>query len=160
MMDGIRSYFLAVVAACMLAVLACALLKNSRLQRITRFIAGILILLTVATPLLRIDLSSLADQIASFGDHAGFDSRQVSKDYQAMLRTLVKENTEGYIEKKTEALGGTIRAEVTLGGGEYPQPVHVVLTGSMLPDAAKELETYIRDSLGIPPEEQEWKLYG
>ena len=62
MMDGIRSYFLAVVAACMLAVLACALLKNSRLQRITRFIAGILILLTVATPLLRIDLSSLADQ--------------------------------------------------------------------------------------------------
>ncbi len=159
-MDGIRSYFLAVVAACMLAVLACALLKNSRLQRITRFIAGILILLTVATPLLRIDLSNLADQIASLGEQAGFDGRQVSKDYQSMLRTLVKENTEGYIEKKAEALGGTIQAEVTLGGGEYPQPVHVVLTGSMLPEPAKELETYIRDSLGIPPEEQEWKLYG
>lgn len=160
MMDGIRSYFLAVVAACMLAVLACALLKNSRLQRITRFIAGILILLTVATPLLRIDLDGLADRIAALGEHAGFDSRQVSKDYQTLLRALVRENTEGYIEKKAAALGGTIRAEVTVSSGEYPQPEHVILTGSMLPDAAKELETYLRDSLGIPAEEQEWKLYG
>ena len=160
MMDGIRSYFLAVVAACMLAVLACALVKSSRLQRITRFIAGILILLTVATPLLRIDLSGLADRILALGEHTGFDSRQVSKDYQTMLRELVRENTESYIEKKAEALGGTIQAEVTLDYGEYPQPVHAVLTGSMLPDAARELESYIRDSLGIPSEEVEWRLYG
>ena len=56
-MEGIRNYFLAIVAACMLSVLACALLKNSRIQKITRFIAGILILLTVSAPLLRLDLT-------------------------------------------------------------------------------------------------------
>ena len=64
MMEGIRGYFLAIVAACMLAVLACALLKNSKMQRITKFIAGILILLTVATPLLRIDTAALAEKIS------------------------------------------------------------------------------------------------
>ena len=86
-MEGIRNYFLAIVAACMLSVLACALLKNSRIQKITRFIAGILILLTVSAPLLRLDLTGLADRIAELGDRSGFSTQQVSKDYQTMLRT-------------------------------------------------------------------------
>lgn len=160
MMDGIRSYFLAIVAACMLSVLACALLKNTRIQRITRFIAGILVLLTVFAPLLRLNLNGLAEQIAEIGDHADFSTQKVSADYQTMLRALVKENTERYIESKAEALGGIIQAEVTVSGGESPVPESVCLTGSMTPEQAQALEAYIRDSLGIASERQEWRLYG
>lgn len=160
MMDGIRGYFLAIVAACMLAVLACALLKNSKMQRITKFIAGILILLTVATPLLRIDTAVLAERISELGRGSRFDTQEISKDYQTMLRALVKKNTQTYIEDKAQELGGIIQAEVTLGSGEYPAPEYVVLTGTMTPEQAQRLESYIADSLGIPPEQQEWKLYG
>ena len=160
MMDGIRGYFLAIVAACMLAVLACALLKNSKMQRITKFIAGILILLTVATPLLRIDTAVLAERISELGRGSRFDTQEISKDYQTMLRALVKKNTQTYIEDKAQELGGIIQAEVTVGSGEYPAPEHVVLTGTMTPEQAQALESYIADSLGIPPEQQEWKLYG
>lgn len=160
MMEGIRGYFLAIVAACMLAVLACALLKNSKMQRITKFIAGILILLTVATPLLRIDTAALAEKISELGRGSRFDTQEISKDYQTMLRALVKKNTQTYIEDKAQELGGIIQAEVTLGSGEYPAPEHVVLTGTMTPEQAQALESYIADSLGIPPEQQEWKLYG
>lgn len=160
MMDGIRGYFLAIVAACMLAVLACALLKNSKIQRITKFIAGILILLTVATPLLRIDTAELAERINELGRGSRFDTQEISKDYQTMLRALVKKNTQTYIEDKAQELGGIIQAEVTVGSGEYPAPEHVVLTGTMTPEQAQALESYIADSLGIPPEQQEWKLYG
>ena len=160
MMDGIRGYFLAIVAACMLAVLACALLKNSKIQRITKFIAGILILLTVATPLLRIDTAELAERINELGRGSRFDTQEISKDYQTMLRALVKKNTQTYIEDKAQELGGIIQAEVTVGNGEYPAPEHVVLTGTMTPEQAQALESYIADSLGIPPEQQEWKLYG
>ena len=160
MMEGIRGYFLAIVAACMLAVLACALLKNSKMQRITKFIAGILILLTVATPLLRIDTAALAERISELGRGSRFDTQEISKDYQAMLRALVKKNTQTYIEDKAQELGGIIQAEVTVGNGEYPAPEHVVLTGTMTPEQAQALESYIADSLGIPPEQQEWKLYG
>ena len=160
MMEGIRGYFLAIVAACMLAVLACALLKNSKMQRITKFIAGILILLTVATPLLRIDTAALAERISELGRGSRFDTQEISKDYQTMVRALVKKNTQTYIEDKAQELGGIIQAEVTLGSGEYPAPEHVVLTGTMTPEQAQALESYIADSLGIPPEQQEWKLYG
>lgn len=160
MMEGIRGYFLAIVAACMLAVLACALLKNSKIQRITKFIAGILILLTVATPLLRIDTAELAERISELGRGSRFDTQEISKDYQTMLRALVKKNTQTYIEDKAQELGGIIQAEVTVGSGEYPAPEHVVLTGTMTPEQAQALESYIADSLGIPPEQQEWKLYG
>lgn len=160
MMEGIRGYFLAIVAACMLAVLACALLKNSKMQRITKFIAGILILLTVATPLLRIDTAALAEKISELGRGSRFDTQEISKDYQTMLRALVKKNTQTYIEDKAQELGGIIQAEVTVGNGEYPAPEHVVLTGTMTPEQAQALESYIADSLGIPPEQQEWKLYG
>ena len=160
MMEGIRGYFLAIVAACMLAVLACALLKNSKMQRITKFIAGILILLTVATPLLRIDTAALAERISELGRGSRFDTQEISKDYQTMLRALVKKNTQTYIEDKAQELGGIIQAEVTVGSGEYPAPEHVALTGTMTPEQAQRLESYIADSLGIPPEQQEWKLYG
>ena len=160
MMEGIRGYFLAIVAACMLAVLACALLKNSKIQRITKFIAGILILLTVATPLLRIDTAALAERISELGRGSRFDTQEISKDYQTMLRALVKKNTQTYIEDKAQELGGIIQAEVTVGSGEYPAPEHVVLMGTMTPEQAQALESYIADSLGIPPEQQEWKLYG
>lgn len=160
MMEGIRGYFLAIVAACMLAVLACALLKNSKMQRITKFIAGILILLTVATPLLRIDTAALAERISELGRGSRFDTQEISKDYQTMLRALVKKNTQTYIEDKAQELGGIIQAEVTVGSGEYPAPEHVVLMGTMTPEQAQALESYIADSLGIPPEQQEWKLYG
>lgn len=159
-MEGIRNYFLAIVAACMLSVLACALLKNSRIQKITRFIAGILILLTVSAPLLRLDLTGLADRIAELGDRSGFSTQQISKDYQTMLRALVQANMEKYIEAKAEALGGIIQAEVTVGSGETPMPESVILTGSMTPAQAQALEDYIRDSLGIPSDRQEWRLYG
>ena len=159
MMEGIRGYFLAIVAACMLAVLACALLKNSKIQRITKFIAGILILLTVATPLLRIDTAELAERINELGRGSRFDTQEISKDYQTMLRALVKKNTQTYIEEKAQELGGIIQAEVTVGSGEYPTPENVVLTGTMTPEQAQRLESYIADSLGIPPEQQEWKLY-
>ena len=77
-----------------------------------------------------------------------------------MLRALVKKNTQTYIEDKAQELGGIIQAEVTVGSGEYPAPEHVVLTGTMTPEQAQALESYIADSLGIPPEQQEWKLYG
>ena len=160
MMEGIRGYFLAIVAACMLAVLACALLKNSKMQRITKFIAGILILLTVATPLLRIDTAALAERISELGRGSRFDTQEISKDYQTMLGALVKKNTQTYIEDKAQELGGIIQAEVTVGNGEYPAPEHVVLTGTMTPEQAQALESYISDYLGIPPEQQEWKLYG
>lgn len=159
-MEGIRNYFLAIVAACMLSVLACALLKNSKNQKITRFIAGILILLTVSAPLLRLNLSGLADRIAELGDRGGFSTQQVSRDYQTMLRALVKENTEKYIEAKAETLGGMVQAEVTVGNGETPMPEAVILTGSMTPSQAQALEDYINNSLGIPPGRQEWRLYG
>ena len=160
MMEGIRGYFLAIVAACMLAVLACALLKNSKMQRITKFIAGILILLTVATPLLRIDTAALAERISELGRGSRFDTQEISKDYQTMVRALVKKNTQTYIEDKAQELGRIIQAEVTVGNGEYPAPEHVVLTGTMTPEQAQALESYIADSLGIPSEQQEWKLYG
>ena len=137
-----------------------ALLKNSRIQKITRFIAGILILLTVSAPLLRLDLTGLADRIAELGDRSGFSTQQVSKDYQTMLRALVQANMEKYIEAKAAALGGIIQAEVTVGSGETPMPESVILTGSMTPAQAQALEDYIRDSLGIPSDRQEWRLYG
>ena len=67
---------------------------------------------------------------------------------------------EKYIEAKAEALGGIIQAEVTVGSGETPMPESVILTGSMTPAQAQALEDYIRDSLGIPSDRQEWRLYG
>ena len=107
-----------------------------------------------------LSLKVVAERISELGRGSRFDTQEISKDYQTMLRALVKKNTQTYIEDKAQELGGIIQAEVTVGSGEYPAPEHVVLTGTMTPEQAQRLESYVADSLGIPPEQQEWKLYG
>ena len=159
MMEAVRGYLVAVVAVCMITVLASALIRDSKMQRVVRFVGGILILLVAAKPLLSLDMQELAASLqkAEFG--TAFDAETVTDQNRKMLAELIKENTETYIEDKAAALGATVQAGVTVSDVDPPIPKEVTVIGTLNIEQQQRLQEYISDMLGIAPEYQEWKLY-
>lgn len=157
-MEGIKGYLVAIVAACMLTVVASVLVQKSPLRKIVRLIGGILILLVAVTPLLRLDMSQIVDYLQ--GSEYSFDTSAVKQTWQSQLSEHIKQTTETYIENEAGRLGATVQATVTLTEEEYPVPCHAVLIGTVDADQMEALSEYMETSLGIPRTEQEWKLYG
>ena len=127
-MEGIKSYLVAIVAACMLTVVASVLVQKSPLRKIVRLIGGLLILLVAVTPLLRLDMSRIVDYLQ--GSEYSFDTFAVEQTWQSQLSEHIKQTTETYIENEAGRLGATVQATVTLTEEEYPVPCHAVLIGT------------------------------
>lgn len=159
-MDSVRNYLIAVVAVCMISVLAAALVHNSPLNKIVRFVSGILILLVAASPLLTLDTDLLAEKMEKYLGGRSFRTDEIQENTRQQLALHIKETTETYIENKAAELGAAIQAEVTLDNGEYPTPNGATIIGTLTPTQRTALAAYLTDSLAIPAEQQEWKLYG
>ncbi len=157
-MEGIKSYLVAIVAACMLTVVASVLVQKSPLRKIVRLIGGILVLLVAVTPLLRLDMSRIVEYLQ--GSEYSFDTSAVEQTWHSQLSEHIKQTTETYIENEADRLGAALQAKVTLTEEEYPVPCHAVLIGTVDADQMEALSEYMAASLGIPRTEQEWRLYG
>lgn len=157
-MGGIRSYFTAVVAVCMIAVLVHALAKHGTIQRMVRLIVGMLIVLVVLKPLGGIDLDALSKELLGLsGQLPAYNEPEEA--YQQALRKNIKENTQQYIQNFAETLGAYVQAEVTLSEEEYPVPAAVRIVGSLTQTQFQALYAYVTESLGIAQENQEWVIY-
>lgn len=157
-MQGLREYFTAVLAVCMLAVIVNSLAKKGNIQKIVRLVLGILIVLVVLKPLGAIDLDALS---MGFLELTGqqLDLQEPEEAYKTALHKQIKESTEQYIEDRANVLGAYVQAKVTLSDDEYPVPIAVQIVGSLNTEQAKALHAYVTDSLGIAEENQEWKVY-
>ncbi len=156
-MEGLRTYLSCVVAVCLLATLAMAMVQQERIGGVVRLISGLLVVLVVLRPLPSVDLTGLTEKLFSIGGRE-FDEEAVQREYQARLRENIKRDTEHYIEKKAEELGAFVRAEVELNDEEYPIPVAVRLIGLVNHRQFPELSRFVREGLGIPIERQDWVM--
>ncbi len=156
-MTSLREYLGSVVAVCLLAALAMALVKQERIRGLVRMISGLLVVLVVLQPLPGLDWTELTEGLLSLTG-SEFDTAGVQQEYQSRLRENIKANTEHFIEEKAVALGAFVKAEVELSEGEYPVPVAVRLLGIVDQSQLMELSRFISESLGIPTERQEWTM--
>ena len=160
MMGNVRGYLLAIVAACMITVLANAMLRNQTVKRVVRLVGGVLVILAVVTPLLSLSPERLMSELESVTSRYDFNTDAVEKTIQEQLEIHIKQTAETYIEQKASELGATVQAEVRLSDETYPVPVHAKIIGTVTPEQMAQLAEMMRDSLGISTEEQEWRPYG
>lgn len=156
-METIRTYLLSVTAACLIGVLASALVRQETVKKIARFASGLLILLVVVLPLLSLDMEEVAEVFRSF--RVQYDPSEAQEAWQTQLSRHIKQTSETYIEDKAGELGAAVRAEVTLNDAEYPQPIHVRIIGVLNLSQRQALGEYIRTAFGVAEEEQEWNIY-
>ena len=157
-MNSIKNYLLHVASAGFLLSLALAVVPKGRVQQVARFVGGLVLILTVITPIMKLDTDDLARSISRFHMTIQQDRTGVEIDNRNILAQLIKEQCQAYILDKAEALGFAVSAEITLSEeGDYPYPVSVILQTEASQKERDHLENIIVQDLGIPPERQEWK---
>lgn len=153
----IGAYLIAVTAACMLAVMADALVKSPPVRRVARLVGGLLILLTVLSPLVRLEARDLTEFVEGFAQDANLDAEAVQTDYREQWAERVRELLEQNIEQQAASMGLTLRAEVVVRSGECPEPESVTLHGAAAPEEQMALQVYLVQTLGFAKEHVIWE---
>ncbi len=158
-MDSLRSYFLQIVASCMICAIAAVMVKTPSIQKIVRLLGGLLILLVVLSPLMDLDLQGAASSLTrAFGDDSA-EMEQAQADAAEHFATQVRKATEDHIELIASRMGYTVQAQVTVSQEEVPVPTAVEISGSLSAEEILALSEYLELQLGIAKEDQTWRPY-
>ena len=156
-MELLRSIVLSVVSASfVLAILGGLLDEKGSASALLRLIGGVFLVLTILTPLTKMDFSGIDGYLESFSadgeDIAANGAACAENEY----RTIIKERVEAYILDKAAAAGASLSVEVTLSDEDVPVPVWIRLSGEITPDAKGQLQQILEEELGIAKEDQIW----
>ena len=152
-MTFLRSWLLGVVACAVLVSLAGQLTDGGTMKKIVRFAGGMLLMLAMLRPLLRLDLAVLDVDLASYREAVAQLELELTQRQEDALSARIAAETGAYIEDKADELGLSVRAEVSTREEEgVPVPAAVTLYGRE--DAA--LSALIARELGIAEEDQLW----
>ena len=153
-MTFLRSWLLGVVACAVLVSLAGQLTDGGTMKKIVRFAGGMLLMLAMLRPLLRLDLAVLDVDLASYREAVAQLELELTQRQEDALSARIAAETGAYIEDKAHALGTEVTAEVTVREED----------GAFIPDRAvlfgeenAELSALLTQELGIAPEKQEWR---
>lgn len=156
-MDGLRQYFISVISAAMIcAVMSGILGKKGTIGSLIKLICGVFITLTVIKPIANIQIEHFLTLSDSYQEDAMAAVMMGEKMTEDTLSEIIKTETEAYILSKAKSLNVKVSAEVTLGDGNPPMPVSVVIRGDISPYAKGRLMAIIEEDLGITKENQLW----
>lgn len=152
-MSILKTWLLRVTACAVLVSLADQLAPDGTMKKITRFTGGILLMLSMLSPLLHLDPAALELDVSAYREAVAQLETELSQQRSGALAARIAEETGAYIESKADGLGLHVRAEVTVQERDGTLiPVSAVLYGTE--NAA--LGELIERELGIVKEEQRW----
>lgn len=153
-MDEIRGYLLSLTAAALVCSLIQALAgRKGSSAALIKLLAGVFMAITLVKPLLNVRWLEILGDTA----HLRIDASQaVAEGQQAMenaLSDIIIQRTQAYIEDKAQQLGAPLTVQVTLADSV---PCGVTITGPVSPYTKAQLSAWVKDNIGIAPEEQRW----
>lgn len=156
-MAWFSKYIIAVVAAAIICSTVRVLVGNkSAPAAIVKLITGLLLTVTMITPLTNIKFSDISNYIDDFSleSEAVVD---VGSSYAAeKTAAIIKARTEAYILDKAKVLGANVVPNVILSNDPPYRPCSVTMTGNVSPYAKQRLMAFITQDLGISEVDQIW----
>ena len=157
-MDSIRGYLFCIVAACMIAAVSHVFVRNPLIEKVLHLISGILILLTVVSPLLKLK----AEDLSGLFEAENFDSGasdQMENQVRSAFAEQIGRSTETHIETIADHFNCSVQAVVTVSTGEIPEIQTVEISGTGNLNDLEQLREYITSGLGVPEDRQIWRFY-
>lgn len=152
-----RDYILRIVAAGMICAAVGVLLPpKTAVGQIVKLLCGLLLIVTVISPLAEISFRHITDYFDDLSVDAGSYVEEGSAAMQEQLTAIIKTESESYILNKAEQMGLQIAVEVALDEDNNSIPCGITVTGQISAYSKKLLSGYITDTLGIAKEKQVW----
>ena len=156
MMGGIREYALSLICTALVSAIVMQLLPEGTAGKLLRTICGAVMLLTLLSPLLRMELPDFEGYFEDFSV-SGEQIAQTGADMVDQERlVLIKAGLEAYLLDRAVQLNCPVKADIQLDAEGYPYSIHV--TGDLTEDQRRQLSAILLNELGIPEENQQWTV--
>ncbi len=155
-----RDWILGIFAASLLSAVALALCPGGRVHTVTRMVCGIVCALAVASPLLRLDVESLAVGMAAYRAAAESITEKEEETGRMMERTYIQDQCAAYICAKAAELGAEVDAAEVLARWDDEALVWYPWSASIRGVYSQTLARAVESDLGIPRSRQEWTADG
>lgn len=155
-MEAIADYILNLCCGALLCAIVLSIGDSGGTGGKTRrMICGLFLAFLVISPLRDMDLSEFTEELENYTDEANAAADAGAAQSRSAMIAVISERTESYILDKAAALSIELEARVTVDT-ETLLPVSVELNGNATPEQAQVLTGYIRDTLGIEENHQQW----
>ena len=158
-MSVLKGWLLGVVATALAVALAQALTPDGTVKKVGRLVGGLVLLMAVAQPLLRLDPNQLAVAAAAY---SGVEGEKEFSGGEEVLKTLIAQKAGAYIVDKGQSLGLACTAEVEVApdASGWPIPWKATVSGQWSQTQKKELSQAVEEELGIPAQRQSFREEG
>ena len=157
-MKGIGTYLLSVCGAALLISFCLSLAIGQKSKKILQFVGGLVLVLTVVAPVVKLDPDTLARAVSKAHIEANMSGTGVEVKNKELISVLIKEQCVSYILDKAAQWELDLEIEVIMNEEQgYPFPVGVNICGKVPDTAKKFLSDMIASDLGITKDRQEWK---
>ena len=151
-----KNYIISVVVAGIICSIADLLLdKKTATGKILKMLAGILMSVTILSPLTNISFKYISNYFTSMTVSADNYVEDGKNSAQNSISEIIKSQTEAYILDKAKSMGLDVAVEVELDD-DNSIPCEVTIVGEVSPYAKGQMVSYIEKSIGITMENQRW----
>ncbi len=156
-MDSIRGYVISVVCAAIVSAIATNICSSKGTTgTIIRLLAGILMAVTVISPLASLRFEQLVsgmDEVTASAQRAARDGTLQADEVESQV---IRQQMQAYVADRAAEFDAEITVDIVLSENAPHLPQQIMITGNISPYARKQLCEIIRDELGIPEDEQHW----
>lgn len=157
-MEAIRQYLLSVTGAAIICSILMSILgKKGMYSSVIRMLCGLFMVFTMIAPVMRIRLKDFETYFGELNIEANSAVSWGIQTAEDASAEFIKDKTETYILDKASSMGLSIKAEVKLAEERGWTPYYVLIEGKVAPYAKKQLQTWLKEELDIPEENQIWK---
>ena len=159
MMGALRDYLMRVCIGSILLALLQALLPEGKYQKIMEFAGAIMLLLIVVSPVVNIDASEIFGTVSDYLNQDYKVDLEVVSNNQEQIEQVIIDSCTAYILDKAEMVGADIKVSVRMDVKDnVPYPAGVDLLGVYSDQQKQILSNILEQELGIPKEEQKWRM--
>ena len=155
-MEAAGQYLISVTATALLCGLVGKLVCKGPASYVIKLMTGILMALTIVSPLLHIRLDQVMDLVDDIQIRADNVAQEGENTAREAIAQRITEQLETYILDKAESMGVELIVTFELESKGLPVPCAVTLEGNVGPYAKGVLTDYIAQNLGIEAEAQIW----
>ena len=152
MMDGVRSWLLAMIFAAVLCALAKELMPAGPVKRVGGLVCGMVLLAVMLSPL--VQLNPAAGQAWLEGWRSGLEQQEAALRQQVNegVKPIIEQEFAAYIVDKAAQMGAACTAQVTcqLGEDGVFLPQSAAVQGSFTPQQQENLARILEEELAIP----------
>ena len=158
-MELLRKWLLGLICASLLSAVAQQLVQSGPMQRVTRFVCGVLLCVLLLSPVVRPDRSVYSGELSRYQETVDLLTKDVEKEEDRLLRAYIQERSAAYIVDEAERLDLKVEAvSVTARwSGESWVPYEISIRAAGTEDGKKRLASFLNAEMGIPPERQYWE---